>query len=236
MPRDLFGTVTDPSARRSTRKWPTVLLSFVAHATAIVMLLVIPLMATGTLPVPKSGSMVVAVLPPPLPSPPPAPVKTTPKPVVNGDAAPVVAPHGIPPEPEPITPFEDQTKPVIGIVGGFGGPIETMIVEPPPAPKPAVPKPVHAGSLVRQPAKIHDVGPAYPAIALAARKEGIVIIEATIGVGGRVQDARILRSDALLDQAALDAVLQWIYTPTTLNGVPVPVILTVTVPFSLQRH
>ena len=40
MPRDLFGAVTDPSARPATRKWPTVLLSFVAHAAAIVMLLV----------------------------------------------------------------------------------------------------------------------------------------------------------------------------------------------------
>ena len=63
----------------------------------------------------------------------------------------------------------------------------------------------------------------------------MVIIEATIGIDGRVTNARLLRSVPLLDQAALEAVRQWTYTPTTLNGVPVPVLMTVTVRFQLQR-
>jgi protein TonB len=63
--------------------------------------------------------------------------------------------------------------------------------------------------------------------------QGVVILEAVIGVDGRVSDARILRSIPLLDQAAIDAVQQWEYTPTMLNGVPVPVIMTVTVQFTL---
>ena len=67
-----------------------------------------------------------------------------------------------------------------------------------------------------------------------ARVAGVVIIEATIGPNGKVQNARALRSIPLLDQAALDAVKQWEYTPTLLNGVPVPVIMTVTVNFTLQ--
>jgi protein TonB len=61
-----------------------------------------------------------------------------------------------------------------------------------------------------------------------------VIIEAIIGADGRVQDARILRSIPLLDQAALDAVKQWEFTPTMLNGAPVPVISTMTVQFTLN--
>ncbi len=61
-----------------------------------------------------------------------------------------------------------------------------------------------------------------------------MIIEAVIGPNGRVQDARVLRSIPLLDQAALDAVKQWRYTPTRLNGVAVPILLTVTVTFSLR--
>ena len=65
--------------------------------------------------------------------------------------------------------------------------------------------------------------------------QGIVIIEATIGADGQIINARILRSVPLLDQAALDAVRQWQYTPTLLNGVPVPVIMTVTVAFTLSR-
>ena len=76
--------------------------------------------------------------------------------------------------------------------------------------------------------------PVYPPIAQSARVQGVVIIEATIGPDGGVQNARVLRSIPLLDQAALDAVKQWVFTPTLLNGVPVPVIMTVTVQFTLQ--
>ena len=64
--------------------------------------------------------------------------------------------------------------------------------------------------------------------------QSIVIIEANIGPNGKVQDARVLRSIPLLDAAALDAVRQWEFTPTLLNGVPVPVIMTVTVQFTLS--
>jgi protein TonB len=71
-------------------------------------------------------------------------------------------------------------------------------------------------------------------IAPAAGVLGVVIIDATIGQDGKVKDARVLRSIPLLDQAALDAVRQWEFTPTLLNGVPVPVIMTVTVNFTLQ--
>jgi periplasmic protein TonB len=62
----------------------------------------------------------------------------------------------------------------------------------------------------------------------------VVIIEATIDPSGHVSDTRVLKSIPLLDQAAVDAVRQWEFTPTNLNGVPVPVVMTVTVNFSLQ--
>jgi protein TonB len=64
--------------------------------------------------------------------------------------------------------------------------------------------------------------------------QGVVIIEATIAPNGRVQAAKVLRSIPMLDAAALDAVRQWQFTPTLLNGEPVPVIMTVTVNFTLQ--
>jgi protein TonB len=89
------------------------------------------------------------------------------------------------------------------------------------------------GGQIKPPTKTKDVKPVYPPIAQSARVQGVVIIEATIGANGRVQDARVLRSIPLLDQAALDAVRQWEFTPTLLNGVPVPVIMTVTVQFTL---
>jgi protein TonB len=71
-------------------------------------------------------------------------------------------------------------------------------------------------------------------VAQDAMVSGLVIIEATINAEGNVSDARVLRSIPMLDQAALDAVKQWRFTPTLLNGAPVPVIMTVTVNFTLQ--
>jgi protein TonB len=108
-------------------------------------------------------------------------------------------------------------------------------VTPPPAPVVSPPqKPVAVGGLVKAPTRINNVGLVYPAIARAAQVQGVVIIEATISTTGRVIDARILRSIPLLDAAALDAVKQWEFTTPTLNGQPVPVIMTVTVNFTLQ--
>src|SRR5436305_13156117 len=104
----------------------------------------------------------------------------------------------------------------------------------PPPPPPPPQAPVRVGGNIKQPTKTKDVKPIYPPIAQSARVQGVVIIEATIGPDGRVKEAKVLRSIPLLDQAALDAVKQWQFTPTLLNGVPVPVIMTVTVNFTLQ--
>jgi TonB family protein len=92
--------------------------------------------------------------------------------------------------------------------------------------------PVRIGGQIKAPIKIKDVQPVYPAMAQSARVAGAVTIEATIGPDGKVIDAKVVRSIPMLDQAALDAVRQWEYTPTLLNGVPVPVLVTVTVNFT----
>jgi TonB family protein len=108
---------------------------------------------------------------------------------------------------------------------------------PPPGMAPAFPSamaPVRVGGNIKTPTKVRDVRPAYPLEAQAARIQGVVIIEATIDTDGRVYDAKVLRSIPLLDEPALDAVRQWEFTPTEVNGVRVPVIMTVTVNFALQ--
>ena len=87
---------------------------------------------------------------------------------------------------------------------------------------------------MKVPVKTKHVAPVYPQIAQSAHVQGVVILEALLGPDGKVQDALILRSIPLLDQAALDAVKQWEFTPTLLNGSPVPVIMTATVQFTLQ--
>jgi protein TonB len=95
-------------------------------------------------------------------------------------------------------------------------------------------EPVRVGAGIKPPSKIRDAAPEYPELARRNRVQGIVIVEATIGADGKVERARVLRSVALLDQAALNAVQSWEYTPTLLNGVPVPIIMTVTVRFTLE--
>jgi TonB family protein len=94
--------------------------------------------------------------------------------------------------------------------------------------------PVRIGGQIKEPRKVKNVAPVYPAEAQSANVQGIVILEIHIDQDGRVTDARIVRPVALLDQAALDAVLQWEFEPTLLNGQPVPVIMTVTVNFTLK--
>jgi protein TonB len=105
-------------------------------------------------------------------------------------------------------------------------------VVPPPAVQPK--EVVRVGLGVTAPQKIRHVAPIYPPIALAARREGVVILEAVIGEEGSVRDVKVLRSVPLLDQAAIDAVRQWRFTPTLLSGEPVPVVMTVTVAFRLN--
>lgn len=91
---------------------------------------------------------------------------------------------------------------------------------------------VRPGGRIMEPKKIKDVPPVYPPLAQSARVSGAVTIEATIGADGKVVDAKVVKSIPLLDEAALEAVRQWEYLPTMLNGVPVPVLVTVTINFT----
>jgi protein TonB len=99
---------------------------------------------------------------------------------------------------------------------------------------PPPPQAVRIGGTIREPAKLKNVPPVYPDVAKQARVQGVVILEATISPRGKVTTVRVLRGVPLLDEAAIEAVKQWEYTPTLLNGVPVPVIMTVTLNFRLQ--
>ncbi len=90
------------------------------------------------------------------------------------------------------------------------------------------------GGIIDAPERVSYREPVYPPIAQSARVEGTVILEATIDAAGLVRNVTVLRSVPLLDQAALDAVRQWRYRPTRLNGEAIPIIMTVTVTFSLR--
>jgi len=116
-----------------------------------------------------------------------------------------------------------------GVVGGLGD------APPPPPPPPAVPKaPVRAGGHIQAPALLKRVPPVYPPLAVSAKLEGVVILEATVGRDGRVEEVTVLRSVPLLDKAAIDAVRQWQYAPLLLNGEAERFVLSVTVSFGLS--
>jgi periplasmic protein TonB len=93
------------------------------------------------------------------------------------------------------------------------------------------PRRVRSGGDVQPPRKLFTVMPVYPEIALRAHMEGTVVLECIIATDGRVKDVTVLQPIPLLDQAAVDAVKQWRYTPTLLDGSPVEVIMSVTVHF-----
>ncbi len=97
-------------------------------------------------------------------------------------------------------------------------------------------KRIRVGGGVRQPTMVSKVAPVYPAAAKMARVQGVVVIELVIGTDGTVGEAWVRRSIPLLDQAALDAVVEWRYEPTLLNGAPVEVIATVTVNFTFPEE
>jgi protein TonB len=132
--------------------------------------------------------------------------------------------------------------------GGAPGPaapvdphLPTGIGTPVNPPAPAQPEarvtpqlPLRIGQGVREPRKILDVPPVYPDIALRARIEGVVILEAVINERGTVERVKVLRSVPLLDAAAVEAVSRWRYTPTLLNGTPVSVLMSITVNFTLH--
>ena len=104
----------------------------------------------------------------------------------------------------------------------------------PPAPV-STPKVVRVGGDVRAPALLQSVNPHYPPIARAAHAEGDVVIDAIIDEHGNVVQAHAISGPALLIAAALQAVQQWKYQPTVLNGQPVSIAMHVTVTFRLSH-
>ena len=93
---------------------------------------------------------------------------------------------------------------------------------------------VRVGGNLKPPLKVRHVAPEYPEDAQEARVQGAVIAEIRIGPDGRVADVRVVRSIPLLDEAAVDAVRQWEFEPTFVGDLAVPVLMTVTVQFTLS--
>ena len=235
-PREILSLALMPERNDTGRSILTLLASVALQGTAIALLIIIPLMATDNLPTPGGMSSLLVLPPPPSPPPPAAPrVRTSSSPPTVRTFDTVVPTFTAPIEIPDTIALDDGRGGFdeVGVPGGVPGGITEGIVGLPssPAPPEKEPAPVRVGGEIRQPRRTHHVIPDYPEIARQARVTGIVILEAVIDATGRVVNVRVLRSVPMLDQAAINAVRKWRYEPTRLNGVPVPIVMTVTVQF-----
>jgi len=222
--------------------------SFLAHGALAAVVIAVPLLRDAPLPEPAGGAVQAFFATPlelaPPPPPPPPPPATAARPAVKIQAPPVEQPSGF------VAPIETPAEILpeagidFGVDGGVAGGVEGGVPggvvggvigglpEAPPAPPL---KPVRVGGRVLEPKKLKAVPPVYPDAAVAGRLEGVVILECLISPQGRVTEVKVLRGVPLLEEAAVDAVRQWVYTPTLMDGVPVPVLMTVTVRFDLKK-
>jgi len=214
--------------------------SIVIHAVVLTGVFVAQIVAIGPLPTPREAVIfqdprlvTVADLPAPARS------RAAAEPAVSPDAAPLAPPTGITKETglEGLRMAPVDVNAVVGVEPGGvpGAAVGTLDVVAPLPPPPPPPMPVRLRAGIEAPQKIGNVAPIYPVTARLARKSGIVILEAVIDANGAVQSVKVLRSVLLLDEAAVDAVRQWRFTPARLNGVAIPVLMTVTVEFKLDR-
>lgn len=236
-------TGVDPAVRR--RHGVAVPASMALHAAAALAIVIVPLLLAHPLPEPAGGVRVfftepIAAPPPPPPPPPAAPnvsaARVAPK-AAPADPAGFVAPIEVPTEIKPEEGLDLGVEGGVpgGVEGGVpGGVVGGVVGGLPEAPPPPPVKAVRVGGDIREPRKVVDVAPVYPELAKKAGVQGTVIIEAVIDARGRVVNAIVLKGLPMLDEAALEAVRKWVYTPTLLDGVPTPVIMTVTVRFRMK--
>lgn len=251
------GQVERPLSARSSV--PTTVFSSVAHAAAFMaVFLFISMSERIALPTPQDTTHMVAMLiAAPPPPPPPAPASAAPP------AAAAAAPAPTEPQPRmfdpppldlslslPVLPEEERPAPsfapppslTVGFGGGGAGSgdgtgsgfgVEGGVGWGQGTSSPGV-ETVRVGAGVESPELVHRVEPVYPPDAVTDRVEGTVVVEATVDEQGHVQEVRVLRSIGPLDQAAIDAVMQWRYSPLRVNDQVARFILTVNVSFRLH--
>jgi len=240
--------ISSPNPKKTNKPW-TVVLSMVFQIVFLGILILIPLIYTEALPKTMMATMLTAPPPPPPPPPPPAAVQVVHiKPQVHlMDAGKLVAPKVIPKEVKIIKEDAEPDMGSVGMTGGvlggvaggsmggvLGGVIGGVGTAPPP-PRPRASGPVRVGGNVQAARLVNRVQPIYPPLARQTRISGTVRLHAIISKDGTIQSLEVVSGHPLLQQSALDAVRQWRYQPTLLNGEPVEVDTTIDVIFSLNQ-
>ncbi len=241
---DLLGSARVRPRTRSARTLP---ISVLLHAAALAAVVVLPLLAQEPLP-PLAPGVVTGVKPPQIVvvKPPPAAAASQKQTVPKDPGPKTPRPEEPPPftaptiDPETLVSRVDLVPDPVGgepgIPGGTGERSDTdgwQPLVPVPENPPTTPI-VLRGTTIERPRKLRNVAPVYPELAINTRLQGVVLLDCTINPRGQVVDVQVVSGPALLRQAAIDAVSQWLYSPTLLNGAPVPVVLTVEVGFILR--
>lgn len=230
------------SEKKKTNKSWSVILSAIVQTTILGILILIPLIYTEALPKAMLSTLLIAPPPPPPPPPPPTVVKTVIKPVARLiQSGKLMQPRAIPKEVAVFKEAElppdviNNSGPTGGVFGGIPGQgiIGGSGPAAPPPPKPATPARIKQGGNVTAASILSQTRPLYPPLARQARIQGNVVLHAIIDKEGKVAQLEVVSGHPLLVQAALDAVKQWRYKPTQLNGDPVEVDTTITVTFTM---
>ena len=240
----MFDDLVESSVvRKKTNTGWAVILSTIVQVAVLLVLILIPLIYTQALPKGMLTTLLIAPPPPPPPPPPPAEAPKIVKPVARLiQQGKLMQPRAIPKQVEVFK--EAELPPEAPVAGGVLGGLDNGLlgglgagpaVAAPPPPPPAAPKQtriklggqVVAAKLVAQPQ------PVYPPLARQARIQGNVVLHAIIDKDGRVGELQVISGHPLLVQSALEAVKNWRYQPTQLNGDPVEVDTTITVSFVL---
>jgi protein TonB len=222
--------------KKSNTGWGMIV-SAIVQCLILGILILIPLIYTQALPKAFLTTLLVAPPPPP-PPPPPVEAMVKVKPIVHliqGNK--LLAPRAIPKD---VTMLREEAPPPDvssqqgGVFGGLAGQgIMVGTAALPPPPKAVAPARIKQGGLVTAASIINQTKPVYPALARQARIQGVVVLHAIIDKDGKVAELQVVSGHPLLVQSALDAVKQWLYKPTLLNGDPVEVDTTITVTFTM---
>lgn len=229
------------------------LVSVLGHSFVVALLILLPLYFTNAINIHQlQNTMLVAPPPPAPPPPPPAAIHVAPRvPKSFFQQGKLIAPTVIPKHVAQIK--EEAPPPQVdsgvtgGVIGGvpggqLGGVLGGILggtgtAPAPPPPKPVVHKgPYRVGGKVQAPKLLQEVQPTYPPLAKQARIQGDVVIESVINTQGRVTEMKVVSGSPLLVGAAEQALEQWKYQPTLLNGQPVAVDMLVTLHFQLGEN
>lgn len=233
-------SLMESTGRIRTRSSRCVAGSFLLEAVLVAVLVAIPYLYPLTLP---RRFLAVPLLAPPAPAALPVASQRLAAAVSRPEllSATLIAPGHIP---RTISPVVDTAPPGVvpsgelgaGANGGAVGSswLTAAATPPPPQVRPARPAgPVRISAGVAAGQLVAPIRPQYPAIAVAARIQGTVVVAATIGTDGRIESLHVVTGPPMLVSAAVEAIRQARYRPWTLNGEPVEVETTINVVFTL---